>query len=143
LLVPRKLLILSSKTSIYPRSVLSLLDAHPRCCAPRTRLLHPNLLQCGNAPHPQLRAPLTSSACHLSFAVFRRPDHHPPKPAPTRPRTHPSAAHCRAARVSRRFDEVRGTVHVDLGGKEYVFRCETRDDTSAWFVALAHGCGLA
>ncbi|GFR43943.1 hypothetical protein Agub_g5082, partial [Astrephomene gubernaculifera] len=30
ILVPRKLYILSSKTSIFPRSVLSLLDANPR-----------------------------------------------------------------------------------------------------------------
>ncbi len=31
ILVPRKLFILSTKTSIFPRSVLSLLDANPRC----------------------------------------------------------------------------------------------------------------
>ncbi|KAG2439311.1 hypothetical protein HXX76_004670 [Chlamydomonas incerta] len=82
ILVPRKLYILSSKTSIYPRSVLSLLDANPR------------------------------------------------------------------------YDEARGTVHLDVMGKEYVFRAtgggggggggegHSREETLEWFVALAHGCGL-
>ncbi|GLI58541.1 hypothetical protein VaNZ11_000284, partial [Volvox africanus] len=71
ILVPRKLFILSTKTSVYPRSVLSLLDATPR------------------------------------------------------------------------YDEVRNTVHLDVLGKEYVFRGDTKEESLEWFVALAHGCGLS
>ncbi|GIL46746.1 hypothetical protein Vafri_3646, partial [Volvox africanus] len=71
ILVPRKLFILSTKTSVYPRSVLSLLDANPR------------------------------------------------------------------------YDEARNTVHLDVLGKEYVFRGETKEESLEWSVALAHGCGLS
>ena len=63
-----------------------------------------------------------------------------------------------------RYDEARGTVHLDVMGKEYVFRAtgggtaaggggsggggggggegHSREETLEWFVALAHGCGL-
>lgn len=43
----------------------------------------------------------------------------------------------------RRFDEVRACLHLDVLGKEYVLRCESKDDTLEWFVAIAQGCGLA
>lgn len=41
------------------------------------------------------------------------------------------------------YDEARGTVHLDVMGKEYVFRADSKEETMEWFVALASGCGLA
>ncbi len=34
-------------------------------------------------------------------------------------------------------------MHLDVMGKEYVFRADSKEETMEWFVALASGCGLA
>jgi hypothetical protein len=34
-------------------------------------------------------------------------------------------------------------VHLEVMGKEYVFKADSKEEGLDWFVALAHGCGLA
>lgn len=41
-----------------------------------------------------------------------------------------------------RFDEMRACLHLGVMGKEYVLRCDTKEETLEWYVAIAQGCGL-
>eukprot|EP00775_Hariotina_reticulata_P001924 gene1924-2256_t len=39
--------------------------------------------------------------------------------------------------VSPRFDDVKGTIHLDVCGKEYVFQGSDKDESQDWFVEIA------
>lgn len=41
-----------------------------------------------------------------------------------------------------RFDDMRGEVHLDAMGKDYVFKAENKDESFKWFVAIAQACSI-
>lgn len=49
---------------------------------------------------------------------------------------------CTLFMLCARFDEMRACLHLDVMGKEYVLRCDTKEETLEWYVAIAQGCGL-